>query len=197
MRLKFYLTVIFVFAAAYSCLNAFVFLTREPWWFSFLGIFGTAAAIIALEVVLAQLCQSLFARVNPDSRFFKVHKWERHFYQFLGVRRWKEILPDVSAIKNKPKNKIEDTGSPEYIRGYLVESCIGDLVHIFCLVFANVVVFMFPFQYAIYFAIPCLIINVVLNVMPLMALRYNREVLARLYVKLCRTKAAQTAQNKG
>ncbi len=72
------------------------------------------------------------ARINPASWLFKPRGWERGgvFYEALGVRRWKDRLPDAGPwfAGGFAKRDLSSRG-PDYLRRFLLETCRGEWAH--------------------------------------------------------------------
>lgn len=64
---------------------------------------------------------------------FRGCAWERNgtFYERLGIRRWKDIAPDVSWVFPKivPPKKILRMPNPESVIDMLRETCVAEAVH--------------------------------------------------------------------
>jgi glycosyl-4,4'-diaponeurosporenoate acyltransferase len=122
------------------------------------------------------------ARINPASWLFKPRGWERGgvFYEALGVRRWKDRLPDAGPwfAGGFAKRDLSSRG-PDYLRRFLLETCRGEWAHWLAMAAAP---FFFLWNrpwvgglmvlYALAGNLPCII-----------AQRYNRARLARLLGK--------------
>lgn len=81
----------------------------------------------------------LLGRIMPKSRLswdrfpFRVYGWEKQgsVYNALGVRKWKEKVPDMSVILPKlmPSKKLpKEAGVPE-LTVMLRETCVAELIH--------------------------------------------------------------------
>jgi len=116
---------------------------------------------------------------REDQFLFRIRSWEREgrVYLGLGIRRWKEHLPDGAGIFDDGfrKKKIRGT-DPLYFKRFVLETCRAELVHwviiaLIPLFFLwnplEVAVWMIPFGLAV--NLPCLI-----------AQRYNRPRLQRM-----------------
>ncbi len=124
------------------------------------------------------------ARIKPDafdreSWLYRGRSWEREgkvYKAFLGVRKWKRVLPDGAAVfKSGFRKKHLRNQDAVYIHRFITETCRAELAHWVIFVFA------FPFfiwndwwvgmimvAYALIANMPCII-----------AQRYNRARLRR------------------
>jgi hypothetical protein len=113
-------------------------------------------------------------------------------WEILGVRAFKDLLPDGGQLVGFAKNKIADPNDPAYVKKYIHESCIGEVGHIFGTLLAAATPALFlPFggKYWLTFGISGVILSCILGFMPIMALRYNRYKLVILQTRLERVGA--------
>jgi glycosyl-4,4'-diaponeurosporenoate acyltransferase len=72
-------------------------------------------------------------RFDPHNFFARTKNWERdgRFYErALGIKRWKDKLPDASRMFRGGFAKANlQTASPEYLERFLRETWRGELVH--------------------------------------------------------------------
>ena len=68
-----------------------------------------------------------------DRKPFEDQPWEREgrTYERLGIRRWKDIVPDVSKLFPGivPKKAVASRPTPAALRDMLEETCVAELVH--------------------------------------------------------------------
>ncbi len=158
----------------------------------------SVAASIAIDGLLAYFAHRLPARkINPYLKVYAVSNRERRLYERLRIKKWKDCLPDLGKICcGFGKGKIEDPSSCEYLYKYMEECVYGEIAHAVSLFLGFLVLFIFPFKYALYITLPVAFVNFVLNLLPVMALRYNRSKLMILYKRKERTSlAAQSVDN--
>ena len=78
------------------------------------------------------------------------------------------------------KNKIAEPNNNEYIARYIMEANYGIICHIACIIFGFLILFIYP-KYCLTIALPVAIVNLVLNALPTMILRYNLPKLHTIY----------------
>lgn len=114
-------------------------------------------------------------RFREDGFLFRIRRWERNgrVYQAVGIKRWKELLPDGAGLyKDGFRKKRLDLHVVDelYLKRFILETCRAELVHwviiaLIPLFFiwnpSEVAVWMIPFGLAV--NLPCLITQ-----------RYNR-----------------------
>lgn len=71
-------------------------------------------------------------RFSPDSALYRPKSWEKNgeFYKKLGIRRWKDRVPDVSRrAKKLYTKKVDMQKSPQNLRRLIQETCVAECVH--------------------------------------------------------------------
>jgi len=118
-------------------------------------------------------------RFNPDTWLYRTRRWEREgqFYAMcLGVKKWKDLLPDGARVSKKGFTKKRMTSrSPVYLNQFITETCRAELCHWLVIAAAplfflwnswQIAILMLP--YALAANMPCIV-----------AQRYNRPRLRR------------------
>lgn len=97
--------------------------------------------ILRCLIYLALIGASCFVlgRLLPKGMFkadrppFRLYSWERQgaFYDRLGIRRWKEKLPDMSAILPRlmPPKKLPREMSAPVLERMIQETCVAEWIH--------------------------------------------------------------------
>ena len=174
-----YLTIIFVASCTVALFNAL---------FASMGA-GIAVLHTALNVVLMVAIDAIIAlivhsvpeeKIDPFKKIFVASNKERKFYEKLGVRVWKDIIPESGkALAGFDKRQVEKPNDNTYILKFLRETCYAGIMHVIS-IFACFVVFAFmPYKLSI--VLPVVLTNVFLQVLPVIVQRYNRIRLISLY----------------
>lgn len=81
----------------------------------------------------------IIGRVVPKSVFsgerfpFRLFRWEKQgrVYELIGIRKWKEKLPDMSVILPKlmPSKKMPNGASSADVELMIQETCVAELTH--------------------------------------------------------------------
>ncbi len=144
----------------------------------FLTLGFTALAIVVvvlLDGLTATVCRLLPAGIaNHEKKFYHVSPKEKKFYEKLGIRKWKDKIPEIGHFTGFRKNKIADPKSVEYLDRFLLEICYGELGHFLSIFTGAVTLLFFPLTrlwWAI--SIPVVLINAFMNLPSLFILRYN------------------------
>lgn len=157
----------------------------SPWFF----VFAVTVSVIyqfAIDGLFAWLINILPNKWFENKKFFEVSKREQRFYEKLGIRAWKDKVWELGGLGGFSKAKIDDPKSPEYSKRFLVESYKGEVDHIIGMFVGFTVIFLFPLKFAWIVGVPVAIVNLVLNYMPIMILRYNTPKLKVLYKRALR-----------
>ena len=100
-----------------------------------------------LEIII-DLIMAFFVRwvlpkkfFNVDKKWFSASKKEQRFYEYLGVKKWKDKTLELGALTNFRKNKIVNPKENDYIERFIIESNYGVLVHLSCVIFGFLIVF--------------------------------------------------------
>lgn len=136
-----------------------------------------------LAYLLGLLPKSFY---NPFKKIFKVFKWEAKFYETLGVRKYKDRIPELGkALTGFDKSKVEKPDDPEYIYTFLTENTKGSFLHAISIIWGVISIVPLTFIFKDYFiysmAIPAICINTFYHFLPLSTLRYLRPRLIKLY----------------
>ncbi|MBQ7316423.1 MAG: hypothetical protein IJW90_04850 [Clostridia bacterium] len=158
-----------------------------------------AAVAVVFCVVLQIILDSVAAlaiRLTPDRLYpaesprYRVSGWEKKLYLKLGVRAWKDHIPDLGGIGGFSKKRLQSPDDPAYIEKYVIECHKGVLTHRLCYPLGLLVMLTLPGLCALTIGLPVAVINLMLNALPTMALRYNTPMLLRM---LQRMRQKQTA----
>lgn len=175
--------------------------TYQPTYLPTLYIIGAVIISTAAEVVIDAITNGLIRALpqrwfNPFFNRFKVSKKEQRFYEKLGIRKWKDKVPDLGFLTKFNKNKVQDPTNNKYIERYLLEAAYGRVGHLVSLFTGFSVIFIYPLKFAINFGIPIAIVNFVLNLMTYMVLRYNFPKLLTLHKRNSKRESLAINENK-
>lgn len=122
--------------------------------------------------------------MNQKKKAFNVSEKKLNFYKKLGVKKWKEKVPDLGQFANFKKNKIDKPFNTKYMHKFLVENCYGDMIHLISGFAGFLIVIFPPLNLAFSIALPVALINFIINYMPVAIQRYNRPKLMNIYKRL-------------
>lgn len=156
-------------------------------------------AINILVVFLIDLFMAFIVNQLPKKWFnykfkrFKIFKWERSFYEKIGIKKWKDNIPELGWLANFRKNKVARPNDNEYIEKFLEECCYGEIVHMTSIFLGFLIVFLNPKLFLI-FALPIGIGNAIIHFLSLAILRYTRPKLLVLYKRNLRMKERENKE---
>jgi glycosyl-4,4'-diaponeurosporenoate acyltransferase len=122
--------------------------------------------------------------INIQSALFRKRVWENDgliYEKVFFIKKWKEILPDGSALFKKGfrKKRISSLNA-EYLNLFIIEVCRAEAVHWIVILFSPVF-FIWNYWWA---GIIMIVYAFVANLPCIFAQRYNRIRLYRLVVEI-------------
>lgn len=94
-----------------------------------LGLLYIPAAGIAAHFIGEVLPRSWF---DADRFPFRCQTWEQNgrIYEKIGVRKWKDRLPDKSKMaKHMVRKSVSLTGGADQVERLVQETCVAEIVH--------------------------------------------------------------------
>ena len=150
---------------------------------------------VAVIGIVSQLIGPFLPRrwFHADRFPYRDYAWEKSgkIYNKVGIRHWKDHVPDMSRIfKNMVAKKLPlDSGSAQMDR-LVQETCVAELVHAILIVLGLWCLHLWPGVGGVVF---WLLYAVLGNLSFIIIQRYNRPRLARLAAKTKRRESAQAA----
>jgi len=147
--------------------------------FAFWQVLIIFIAALAILLIINAICAIICAKLLPDkifnidSKFFTPGKKEYNIYIKLGVKTWKDKSIELGKLNGFSKRKIEDPKNPEYINQFILECNKGFLTHLTSIIFSLLILFCVPKSLILPMATPMYITSLMLNVIPIIILRYN------------------------
>jgi len=132
--------------------------------------------IIAASGVLSFIIGECLPRrlFHADKFPYRAFKWERggKIYINTGVRRWKDIVPDMSKIvPGVVKKKAFAAATAEGMRRLVAETCVAEFIHVMLIIIVTPLLVIFGKGA---FGIICAVLNALGNLMFVIIQRYNR-----------------------
>ena len=145
------------------------------WWDLLWTVCVSVIGMIGVNGVVATVCSKLLPDkcFNENSRFYTTTKKEYRFYEKLGIKKWKDKTLEMGYLNGFRKNKINEPNSPEYIERYILETNKGFLTHFVSLFASVAAVFILPRKFWGPIGVPIMTTSLLLNIIPIMILRYN------------------------
>ncbi len=119
-----------------------------------------------------------------DAVPFKPYAWEHggKVYEKLGIRRWKDHVPDMSRImQDMTPKRIAWGNGTEHIQRLIAETCVAELIHQILCVFAFGIYCIMPTGGGLFLTIVYILL---FNVPFILIQRYIRPQLVHLAARL-------------
>ncbi len=141
-------------------------------------------------IIIAKMPDKYF---SADKTHFDPSPHCRKFYEKLQIRKWKDKVWELGGLGGFRKNKINEPNNPAYIEQFIIESNKGIVTHRIGYFVGFLGILILPFRYALTIGLPVALVNLFLNILPTMILRYNLPRLRALHKRLTRIANANTA----
>lgn len=193
-----YLSIIFasgIFVSFFNCIWAQGFIGAsglEIIYFSWLAIF--------ISFLLDALCAFLIRqipeeKINHNSSFFKERKYEKSIFKFFKVRKWKDIIPELGGmLKYFDKSTVQQNVDSKYMLKFIKETCYAEIMHLIAIFTAPIVLVVLPRNYLLTVLLPIMIVNILLQIPPILVQRFNRPKLNVAYKRLSRTEKEKSIE---
>lgn len=170
--MKLYLTVIGITVLIVSAFN--IALNTATWYYIIIAAILCTAAQFALDgfiaIIINKISDRFFGVNNP---LYNVSEFERKLYKKLKVRTWKDKLWELGGLGGFSKKNLATPNSPEYIEKFIIECNKGVLTHRLSYPIGFLPMLLIPNVCAYSIALPIAVVNLFLNILPTLALRYN------------------------
>lgn len=181
--MKLYLSVIGI---AMLIISVFNIIFETAVWYNvvFLVVLCTVAQFAldgTIAIIINKMPNSLF---GVDNRWYKVSDTERELYKKLKVRNWKNKVWELGGLGGFSKKNIADPNSAEYIERFIIECNKGVLTHRLAYPIGFLPMVFLPKILALTIALPVALVNLFLNILPTLALRYNTPMLQNVLKRL-------------
>ena len=183
--MKLYLTVIGIAMLCISILN--ILFHTAAWYY----VIILATVCTALQFVLDGMV-AIFINKLPDKWFgvdnpwFRVSETERKLYEKIKVRKWKDKVWELGGLGGFSKKNLSQPGSPAYIEKFIIECNKGVLTHRLSYPIGFLPMLFIPNICSASIAMPVAVVNLFLNILPTLALRYNTPKLKAMLQRMNR-----------
>ena len=170
--MKLYLTVIGIAMLIIAVVNS-VFNTAA-WYNVIIAVVLCTAAQFALDGLIAFIINKM-----PDKFFdvnnplYNVSEAEKKLYKRLKVRNWKDKVWDLGGLGGFSKKNLVHPNSSAYIKKFIIECNKGVLTHRLSYPIGFLPMLFMPNICAFSIAFPVALVNLFLNILPTVAMRYN------------------------
>jgi hypothetical protein len=148
--------------------------------------------MIFLAVVVDALVATIIRKM-PEKWFsftkkkYQVSEKEQKIYMKLGVRKWKDHIPELGSFTKFSKSRVAKPNSPKYMKRFILEVCYGITIHLWSVPFSFLILLG---DYKLYtgnsniwltIGLPVAIVNAILILLPAFVLRFNLPKLVNIY----------------
>ncbi len=136
-----------------------------------------------IAIVINKMPDKWFGVDNP---LYHVTKTERTLYKKLKVRSWKDKVWELGGLGGFSKKKLKEPNDPKYIEKFIMECNKGVMTHRLAYPIGFLAMLMLPDPCALTIALPVAIVNLFLNILPTIVLRYNTPMLKSMLKRINR-----------
>lgn len=187
--MKLYLSVISAAMAVIAAAN--ILFQTAPWHYVVIAVIFCTALQFALDGLLAIIINKMpdrwFGAAHP---LFRVTEAEKRLYQKLKVRRWKDKVWELGGLGGFSKKNLTQPTDPQVIEKFIIECNKGVVTHRLSYPIGFLAMLTLQGICAYTIALPVATVNLILNILPTLVLRYNTPKLQALLTRLKRKSAA-------
>ena len=191
--MKLYLSVIGVAMAIISAIS--IIFNAATWFNVIIAVVLCTAAQFALDgliaIIINKTPDKFFAVNNP---LYSVSETEKNLYKKLKVRNWKDKVWELGGLGGFSKKNLANPNSPEYIEKFIIECNKGVLTHRLSYLIGFLPMLFIPNVCALTIALPVAMVNLFLNILPTLALRYNTPKLHAMLKRMNRNRKAERVE---
>jgi hypothetical protein len=149
--------------------------------------YGAALLAFGLGAGAAILTRALPKGIfDPFSKRFAVRRWERKLLVRLGIRHWKDKIPETGALLGYlSKKAVTDREDNAYLLHFMTETCYAEFMHVACVLVGFLILIpalFFNKAYLFCIALPVAVIHGILHFLPVLVQRYVRPFLMHTYL---------------
>lgn len=183
-----YLLIIFIGMFLVALLNIIFYSEILSWHYILIATIIFTVLSLIIDGLVAFIIRRLPSKYfTGEQKIFNVSKKELRFYDKIGIKKWKEKIPELGGFTSFHKNKISDPHNNEYLERFILEACYGILIHFvsfftsFLIILLDYKMFIGESYIGLTIGLPVALINAVLIVLPTFILRYNLPRLKTLH----------------
>ena len=183
--MKLYLTTIGIAMAIISAIN--IALDTAAWYYIIIATVWCTALQFAFDGCIAIIINNLPDRwFSVDNRLFYISEAEKRLYKKLKVRRWKDKIWELGGLGGFSKKFLASPDDPAYIEKFIIECNKGVVVHRLSYFIGFLAMLTVTGTPRLSIALPVALVNLYLNILPTLALRYNTPKLKSMLTRMRR-----------
>lgn len=188
--MKLYLTIIGLAMAVISAVN--IAFGTAPWYHIIIATVWCTALQFGLDGLFAILINKMPDKwFGIDNPAYRVSKWETKLYIKLKVRSWKDRVWELGGLGGFSKKSLKEPNNPEYIEKFIIECNKGVLTHRIGYAVGFLAMLTLPDITTLTIALPVALVNLFLNILPTVVLRYNTPMLQAMLKRMRRSPVGQ------
>lgn len=158
-----------------------------PWYYIVIAVIWCTALQFILDGAIAIIINQLPDRwFRIDRSCFSVSETEKKLYKKLKVRRWKDKVWELGGLGGFSKKNLNKPNDPDYLERFIVACNKGVVTHRLSYPIGFLAMLTVTDLCALTIALPVALVNLFLNILPTMALRYNVPKLQTLLERMKR-----------
>ncbi|MBE6636823.1 MAG: hypothetical protein E7618_03340 [Ruminococcaceae bacterium] len=183
--MKLYLATIGIAAAIIAAVN--LALETASWYYILIATVWCVLLDFSLDGLMAIVIRLTPNRWYPiDSPYFAVSDREACWHKKLKVRLWKDYVWELGGLGGFSKKNLVAPDEPAYIERFIIECHKGVMTHRLSYPIGLLAMLTLPNRCAFTIALPAALVNLFLNILPTLVLRYNTPKLQRVLKRLLR-----------
>jgi len=180
-----YLSTISIAMLLISLLN--ILLGIASWYYVVIAVIWCVALQFAFDGLIALIINKLPDQwFGVDNPLYRVFPWEKILYKKLKVRKWKDYVWELGGLGGFSKKELKEPDNPQYIEKFIIECNKGMVTHRLSYPIGFLAMLTLPNTCSLTIALPVAIVNLFLNILPTLALRYNTPMLLSVLKRLRR-----------
>lgn len=180
-----YLSTISIAMLVISLLN--ILLGVASWYYVVIAVIWCVALQFAFDGLIALIINKMpDSWFGVDNHLYQVFQWEKKLYKKLKVRKWKDYVWELGGLGGFSKKELKEPDNPQYIEKFIIECNKGVLTHRLSYPIGFLAMLTLPNTCSLTIALPVAIVNLFLNILPTLALRYNTPMLISVLKRLRR-----------
>ncbi len=183
--MKLYLSTIGIAMLVISIFN--ILLDTASWHYVITAVVWCTALQFALDGLIAIIINKMPNRwFGVGNSFYRVSKKETKLYRKLGVKKWKDKVWELGGLGGFSKKELREPNNPKYVERFIIECNKGVLTHRLAYPIGFLAMLTVPNVCAFTIALPVAVVNLFLNILPTIVLRYNTPMLISIWKRLKR-----------
>ena len=180
-----YLSTIGIAMLVISLIN--ILLGVALWYYVVIAVIWCVALQFAFDGLIALIINKMpDSWFGVDNHLYQVFPWEKKLYKKLKVRKWKDYVWELGGLGGFSKKELKEPDNPQYIEKFIIECNKGMVTHRLAYPIGFLAMLTLPNTCSLTIALPVAIVNLFLNILPTLALRYNTPMLISVLKRLRR-----------